>query len=99
MTSDNACRRSKPRRSRDVAEAKPRQSRDEAEARPVLRALSRVSQFPELCALAHILYYVTVVRIRVFMRTLESNLVLIVVVRSGRKLTTNPGHFDFIGLV
>ena len=50
------------------------------EARSVLRALSRVSQCPELCALANILFYVTVVRIRVFMRTLESNLVLIVVV-------------------
>ena len=62
-------------RSQGVAEAKPRQSRDEAEARSVLRALSRVSQFPELCALARILFYVTSVRIRVFMRTLESNLV------------------------
>ena len=46
----------------------------------------------------------TVVRIRVFMRTLESNLVLIVVfavlvVQSGRKLATSPGHFDFIGLM
>ena len=46
------------------------------EARSVLRALSRVSQFPELCALARILFYVTFVRIRVFIRTLESNLVL-----------------------
>ena len=42
-TSDNARRRSKPRRSRDVAEAKPRPSRDESQARSVLRALSRVS--------------------------------------------------------
>ena len=75
MTSDNARRRSKPRRRRVVAEAKPRQSRDEAEARSVLRALSRVSQIPKLCALARILFYVTLVRIRVFMRTLESNLV------------------------
>ena len=50
-------------------------SREEAEARSVLRALSRVSKFPELCALARILFYVTSVRIRVFMRTLESNLV------------------------
>ena len=58
---------------------KPTQSRDEAEARSVLRALSRVSELPELCALARILFYVTSVRIRVFMRTLESNLVLIVV--------------------
>ena len=33
-------------------------------------------QFPELCALARILFYVTPVRIRVFMRTLESNIVL-----------------------
>ena len=55
-------------------------SQGEFEARSVLRALSRVSQCPELCALAHILFYVTVVRIRVFMHTLESNLVLIVVV-------------------
>ena len=39
-----------------------------------LRALSRVSQFPELCALARILFYVTLIRIRVFMCTLESNL-------------------------
>ena len=46
----------------------------EAEARSALWALSRVSQFPELCALARILFYVTPVRIRVFMRTLESNL-------------------------
>ena len=38
MTSDNARRRSKPRRSPCVAEAKPRQSRDEAEARSDLRA-------------------------------------------------------------
>ena len=67
-------------RSRIVAETNPRQSRDESEARSVLRPLSRVSQYPELCALAHILFYVTVVRIRVFMRTLESNLVLIVFV-------------------
>ena len=29
-----------------------------------------------MCALARILFYVTLVRIRVFMRTLESNLVL-----------------------
>ena len=65
VTSDNARRRSEPRR-----------SRHEAEARSVLRALSRVSIFPELCALARILFYVTSVRIRVFMRTLESNLVL-----------------------
>ena len=48
----------------------------EAEARSVLQELSRVSQFPELCALARILFYVTSVRIRVLMRTLESNLVL-----------------------
>ena len=67
------------RHSRGVAETKSRQSRDESEARSVLRALLRVSQCPEFCALAHILFYVTVVRIRVFMRTLESNLVLIVV--------------------
>ena len=80
MTSDNARRRSKPRRSQGVAETKSRQSRDESEARSVLRALSRVSQCPELCALTYILFYVTVVWIRVFMRTLESNLVLIVVV-------------------
>ena len=48
----------------------------QAEARSVLRALSRVSELPELCALARILFYVTSVRIRVFMRTLESKLVL-----------------------
>ena len=63
-------------RSRHVAEAKPRPSRDESAARSVLRALSRVSSFPELCALARILFYVTSVRIQVFMRTLESKLVL-----------------------
>ena len=39
----------------------------------------RVSQLPELCALAHILFYVTLVRIRVFMSTLESNLVFIMI--------------------
>ena len=33
-------------------------------------------RIPELCALARILFYVTSVRIRVFMRTLESKLVL-----------------------
>ena len=43
VTSDNARRRSEPRRSRGVGETKPRQSRNEAEARSVLRALSRVS--------------------------------------------------------
>ena len=92
------------RHCRDVAEAKPRQSRDESEAGSVLRALLRVSQCPELCALAHILFYVTVVRIRVFMRTLESNLVFIVVVccascTKRAQMVTSPGHFDFIGLV
>ena len=35
-----------------------------------------LSELPELCALARILFYVTSVRIRVFMRTLESKLVL-----------------------
>ena len=80
VTSDNVRRRSKPRRSRGIVDAQTRQSRDEPVARSVLRALSRVSQCSELCALAHILFYVTVVRIRVFMRKLESNLVLIVVV-------------------
>ena len=54
-------------------------SRDKANARSVLQALSRVSQFPELCALEHILFYVISVRIRVFMRTLESNLVFIMI--------------------
>ena len=49
-------------------------SRDVAEARSVLQALSRVSQFPELCALARILFYVTLVRIRVFMRSSISTL-------------------------
>ena len=62
-------------RSQGVVETWLSQSRDESEARSVLRALSRVLQFPELCALARILFYVTLVRIRVFMRTLESNLV------------------------
>ena len=33
MTSDNARRRSEPRRNRDVAEAKPRRSRDKAETK------------------------------------------------------------------
>ena len=42
-TSNNARRRSKPRRSRGAGEAKPRRSRDESEARSVLRALSQVS--------------------------------------------------------
>ena len=34
MTSDNARRRSKPRHSRDVAEAKPRRSRNKVETKP-----------------------------------------------------------------
>ena len=58
-------------------------SRDKAEMKPMRdqswEHFKRVSQLPELCALAHIPFYVTSVRIRVFMRTLESNLVFIMI--------------------
>ena len=59
-------------RSRDVAEEKPRRSRGAISPASIVASLV-ISQ---MCALARILFYVTSVRIRVFMRTLESNLVL-----------------------
>ena len=53
------------------------------------------------CAPRHVIYYyVTSVRIRVFMRTLESNLVFIMIlVHCTSYFVTSLGHFDFIDLV
>ena len=60
-------------RSRDKAETKPR--RDQS-----CEHFKRVSQLPELCALAHILFYVTSALIRVFMRRIQSEKVEIAVI-------------------
>ena len=62
-------------RSRDVAEAKPRRSRGAISPASIVASLV----ISRMCALARILFYVTSVRIRVFMRTLESNLVFIMI--------------------
>ena len=62
-------------RSRDIAEAKPRRTRGAISPTSIVASLV----ISRIVCLARILFYVTSVRIRVFMRTLESNLVFIMI--------------------